>query len=64
MKNTGFAIPGIGPAAITLTDDMKLCNGDVLLDNAVADIINSKEEFTPPNVDLLLQAVADTPWNG
>jgi len=64
MNGTDSAIPGIGRVAVTLTDDMKLCNGDVLLDDAVADIINSEEEFTLPNVDLLLQAVADTPWNG
>jgi hypothetical protein len=64
MNGTDSAIPGIGRTAVTLTDDMKLCNGDVLLDDAVADIINTEEEFTMPNVDLLLQAVADTPWNG
>jgi len=64
MQNTSFAIPGIGSTAAVLGDDMKLCNGDVMLDDAVADIVNSGEEFTLPNVDLLIQAVNDTPWDG
>jgi hypothetical protein len=64
MRNTGFAIPGIGPVAAELADDMKLCNSDISLDDAVADLIESGEEFIPPNVDLLIEAVNDTPWNG
>jgi len=64
MQNTGFAIPGIGSSAAVLSDNMKLCNGGVMLNDAVADIVNSGEEFTLPNVDLLIQAVNDTPWDG
>jgi hypothetical protein len=64
MRNTGFAIPGIGPVATELTDDMKLCNSDISLDDAVADLIESGEEFIPPNLDLLIEAVNDTPRNG
>jgi len=63
MQNTDFVIPGIGSTAAVLSDDMKLCNGDVMLDDAVADIVSSAEEFTLPNVDLLVQAVNDTPWD-
>jgi hypothetical protein len=64
MESTDTVIPGIGPVAVALPDAMKLSNGDVSLDDAVDDIIRSREDFTLPNVDLLLEAVADTPWDG
>lgn len=42
--------------------EMKFKNGDISLDEAVKDIIDSNEEFTLPNVDLLIRAAMDTPW--
>jgi hypothetical protein len=42
---------------------MKFANGDISLDEAVQDILDSGEEFTVPNIDLLIKAVMDTPWD-
>jgi hypothetical protein len=41
---------------------MKFRNGDISLDDAVENIINSGEEFNMPNSDLLVRAVMNTPW--
>jgi len=42
---------------------MKFRNGDVSLDEAVESILNSGEEFTMPNGDLLVYAATNTPWD-
>ena len=44
-------------------DPMKFRNGDVSLDEAVQDIINSGEKFTMPNSDILVKAVMGTRWD-
>ncbi|MDR2728592.1 MAG: hypothetical protein LBB56_05615 [Chitinispirillales bacterium] len=45
---------------VTLRPRMKFCNGDVSLDEAVADIRNSSKKFTPSNTGLLIRAVRST----
>ena len=42
---------------------MKFKNGDVSLDGAVTDIVQSKEEFDMPNGDLLARAVMGAKWD-
>jgi hypothetical protein len=42
---------------------MKFKNGTVSLDEAVQSIIDSGEEFTVPNGDLLIKAALDTDWS-
>jgi hypothetical protein len=60
VEKQGMA--GVFEDTAATRDIMKYRNGDISLDEAVEYIIGNDIKFSSPNVDLLVSAIADTPW--